>query len=269
MRIRTASIEIDWKTPQHRGRPGEADLQSARAEFAGAGRHLAADRRGKPLALAAAGALRAGFPVRAHPAGLRAQIGAVQTREIGPYVGHRGCRKPARPAARRPLRFLSQASTKSGGWRLPLGFHASTTHAAGDIDPFQSVSHGLVFQSVEAAWSSPASSIPARTWRISAAARGRALPCIRLWTDLRSRIGQPRRMGTTDDPRAAAAGFPPVHRTAGRRQQPSGNGRDRQESAVWRQRSTSTSRRMCWWALEATQVRTVYHWAGTPHQQPL
>ena len=128
MRVRTASIGVDWKT---------------RSVVAGLEKPIFNPREPSSLAqvgispLTGAGNLWLWLPqVRVEQefaftsrTGLRAQIGAVQTREIGPYVGT-VTPEAARPAAEGRFNF-HHAFDDERRLEFATGFHTSTTHAGG------------------------------------------------------------------------------------------------------------------------------------------
>jgi hypothetical protein len=132
MRIRTVSVGVDWKT---------------RTVAAGLEKPIFNPREPSSLAqvgispLTGAGNLWLWLPqVRVEQelrftsrTGLRAQIGAVQTREIGPYVGT-VTPEAARPAAEGRFNFHHNFDDDR---RLEFasGFHTSTTHAGGKSIP--------------------------------------------------------------------------------------------------------------------------------------
>ena len=132
MRIRTASIGIDWKT---------------RSLAAGLEKPIFNPREPSSLAqvgispLTGAGNLWLWLPqVRveqelrlAQNTGIRAQIGAVQTREIGPYVGAIAP-EAVRPAAEGRFNFHHNFDDERR-LEFATGFHSSTTHAAGHSIP--------------------------------------------------------------------------------------------------------------------------------------
>jgi hypothetical protein len=127
-RIRTASIEIGWKD---------------RSVVAGLEKPIFNPREPSSLAqvgispLTGAGNLWLWLPqVRFEQEvdlgasnGLRAQIGAVQTREIGPYVGTI-VPEAARPALEGRVNFHHKLDAERR-LEFAAGFHTSTTHAAG------------------------------------------------------------------------------------------------------------------------------------------
>jgi hypothetical protein len=128
MRIRTASIEVDWKT---------------RTIAAGLEKPIFNPREPSSLAqvgvspLTGAGNLWLWLPqVRfeqelrfSSNTGVRAQIGAVQTREIGPYEGT-VTPEAARPAAEGRFNFHHNFDD-TRRFEFATGFHTSTTHAGG------------------------------------------------------------------------------------------------------------------------------------------
>jgi hypothetical protein len=132
MRVRTASIELDWKS---------------RSVMVGLEKPIFNPREPSSLAqvgispLTGAGNLWLWLPqVRAEQdfhfaasTGLRAQMGVVETRELGPYVG------TATPEADRPglegrFNFYHNLDDERRLEFAP-GFHASTTHAGGRSIP--------------------------------------------------------------------------------------------------------------------------------------
>ena len=132
MRIRTASIDLSWKS---------------RSVSAGLEKPIFNPREPSSLAqvgispLTGAGNLWLWLPqVRFEQdirmgasSGVRAQIGAVQTREIGPYVGT-VVPEASRPAAEGRLNFYHKFDEERR-MEIAGGFHASTTHAAGQSIP--------------------------------------------------------------------------------------------------------------------------------------
>ncbi|MCU1238365.1 MAG: hypothetical protein JWP63_6332, partial [Candidatus Solibacter sp.] len=132
MRVRTADIEIAWKN---------------RSVMAGLEKPIFNPREPSSLAqvgispLTGAGNLWLWLPqVRveqdfrfAANTGLRAQLGAVQTREIGPYVGA-VTPEAARPGLEGRFNFFHKFD-EDRGFEFAAGFHTSTTHAAGRSIP--------------------------------------------------------------------------------------------------------------------------------------
>jgi hypothetical protein len=132
MRIRTASIEIAWKD---------------RSVIAGLEKPIFNPREPSSLAqvgispLTGAGNLWLWLPqVRFEQevrlgtsSGVRAQVGAVQTREVGPYVGT-VVPEAARPAAEGRVNFYHKLDDERR-LEIAAGFHASTTHAGGQSIP--------------------------------------------------------------------------------------------------------------------------------------
>jgi hypothetical protein len=128
LRVRTASIDISWRD---------------RSVMAGLEKPIFNPREPSSLAqvgispLTGAGNLWLWLPqVRfeqdfrfSGATGVRAQVGAVQTREIGPYVGTI-VPEAARPAAEGRVNFYHKLDEER---RLEIasGFHVSTTHAGG------------------------------------------------------------------------------------------------------------------------------------------
>jgi hypothetical protein len=132
MRIRTASLEIAWKD---------------RSVVAGLEKPIFNPREPSSLAqvgispLTGAGNLWLWLPqVRIEQevrlgasSGVRAQVGAVQTREIGPYVGT-VVPEAARPAVQGRVNFHHKLDDQRR-MEIAAGFHASTTHAGGQSIP--------------------------------------------------------------------------------------------------------------------------------------
>jgi hypothetical protein len=132
MRIRTVEVGIDWKT---------------RSVAAGLEKPIFNPREPASLAqvgispLTGAGNLWLWLPqVRVEQefrfnstTGLRAQIGAVQTREIGPYEGA-VTPEAARPGAEGRFNF-HHSFDDDRRLEFATGFHVSTTHAAGFAIP--------------------------------------------------------------------------------------------------------------------------------------
>jgi hypothetical protein len=132
MRVRTGSIELDWKS---------------RSILVGLEKPIFNPREPSSLAqvgvspLTGAGNLWLWLPqVRAEqdfhftPAtGVRAQMGVVQTREIGPYVGT-ATPETARPGLEGRFNFFHNLDDERRLEFAP-GFHASTTHAGGKSIP--------------------------------------------------------------------------------------------------------------------------------------
>ena len=130
-RLRTGEIEIDWKT---------------RSVMAGVEKPIFNPREPSSLAqvgvspLAGAGNLWLWLPqVRVEQdlafgssSGLRAQVGVVETREVGPYVGSTFSAPldPARPALEGRFEFYHKLDDDRRIEFAP-GFHTSTTHANG------------------------------------------------------------------------------------------------------------------------------------------
>jgi hypothetical protein len=132
MRIRTASIELSWKTrsitaglekPIFNPREPSSLAQVGISPLTGAGNlwlWLPQVRFEQDIRLGAS-------------SGFRAQIGAVQTREIGPYVGT-VVPEASRPAAEGRFNFYHNFDEERR-MEISGGFHASTTHAAGQSIP--------------------------------------------------------------------------------------------------------------------------------------
>jgi hypothetical protein len=132
MRVRTADIEIDWKN---------------RSVMAGLEKPIFNPREPSSLAqvgispLTGAGNLWLWLPqVRVEQdlrfganSGLRAQLGAVQTREIGPYVGT-VTPEASRPALEGRFNFFHKLD-EDRTLEFAAGFHTSTTHAGGRSIP--------------------------------------------------------------------------------------------------------------------------------------
>jgi hypothetical protein len=132
MRVRTGSIEVDWKS---------------RSIMMGLEKPIFNPREPSSLAqvgvspLTGAGNLWLWLPqVRAEQdfhfgaaTGLRAQMGVVQTREIGPYVGS-VVPEAARPGLEGRFNFFHNLDDERRLEFAP-GFHASTTHAGGHSIP--------------------------------------------------------------------------------------------------------------------------------------
>jgi hypothetical protein len=132
MRLRTASIEIAWKD---------------RSVMAGLEKPIFNPREPSSLAqvgispLTGAGNLWLWLPqVRFEQdvrlgtsSGFRAQVGAVQTREIGPYAGT-AVPESARPAAEGRVNFYHKLD-EDRRMEFAAGFHTSTTHAGGQAIP--------------------------------------------------------------------------------------------------------------------------------------
>jgi hypothetical protein len=136
-RLRTGDIEIDWKT---------------RSVMAGVEKPIFNPREPSSLAqvgispLTGTGNLWQWLPqVRVQQdlsfgrsSGLRAQMGVVQTREVGPYVGStfNAPLDPARPALEGRFEFYHKLDDDRRIEIAP-GFHTSTTHANGVSIPSQ------------------------------------------------------------------------------------------------------------------------------------
>ena len=132
MRVRTGSIEIDWKN---------------RSIMAGLEKPIFNPREPSSLAqvgispLTGAGNLwlwlnQARFEQDIHflpSAGVRAQVGVVQTREIGPYVGT-VTPEASRPGLEGRFNFFYNLDDERRLEFAP-GFHTSVTHAAGQSIP--------------------------------------------------------------------------------------------------------------------------------------
>ena len=139
MRIRTASIELDWKS---------------RSVAVGLEKPIFNPREPSSLALVGVSPLtgtgnlwlwlpQARFQQDFHltsRSGIRAQIGVLQTREVNPYPGSsfNGPLEPSRPAIEGRYEFFHTLDDHRKIEVAP-GFHRSTTHAAG-----QSVTSSLV-----------------------------------------------------------------------------------------------------------------------------
>jgi hypothetical protein len=135
MRLRTASIEADWKT---------------RSVMVGIEKSIFNPREPSSLAqvgispLTAAGNLWLWLPqVRfqqdfsiASGTGVRAQVGVIQTREVLPYPGDviKGVLEPARPGLEGRFEFFHRLD-EDRRLEIAPGFHTSTTHAAGVAIP--------------------------------------------------------------------------------------------------------------------------------------
>ena len=136
-RVRTADIQVDWKT---------------RTIAAGLEKPIFNPREPSSLAqvgispLTGAGNLWLWLPqVRfeqevmfASSTGMRAQIGAVQTREIGAYTGSVTA-EAVRPALEGRFNFFHRLDDERR-LELAVGFHTSTTHAGGVSIPSNLVS---------------------------------------------------------------------------------------------------------------------------------
>ena len=132
MRIRTASIEIAWQDrsvaaglekPIFNPREPSSLAQVGISPLTGAGNlwlWLPQVRFEQEVRLGAS-------------SGVRAQLGAVQTREIGPYVGT-VVPEAARPAAEGRVNFHHKLDDERR-MEIAAGFHASTTHAGGQSIP--------------------------------------------------------------------------------------------------------------------------------------
>src|ERR1019366_4554299 len=132
MRIRTASIGIAWQDrrlvaglekPIFNPREPSSLAQVGISPLTGAGNlwlWLPQGRFEQELRLGAS-------------SGFRAQLGAVQTREIGPYVGT-VVPEAARPAAEGRVNFHHKLDDQRR-MEIAAGFHASTTHAGGQSIP--------------------------------------------------------------------------------------------------------------------------------------
>jgi hypothetical protein len=145
MRLRTASIEIDWKT---------------RIIAAGIEKPIFNPREPSSLAqvgvspLTGAGNLWLWLPqVRfeqelrfSSRTGLHAQIGVVQTREIGPYAST-VTPEAARPGAEGRVNFHHNFDDNRR-FEFASGFHTSTTHAAGFSIPSNLYSFDWFFNPV-------------------------------------------------------------------------------------------------------------------------
>jgi hypothetical protein len=132
MRVRTASLEIAWND---------------RSVIAGLEKPIFNPREPSSLAqvgispLTGAGNLWLWLPqVRIEQeirlgatSGVRAQLGAVQTREIGPYEGT-ATTEASRPAAEGRFNFHHKLDDERR-MEIAAGFHASTTHAGGQSIP--------------------------------------------------------------------------------------------------------------------------------------
>ncbi len=142
-RVRTATIQMDWK---------------GRSIAAGLEKPIFNPREPSSLAqvgvspLTGAGNLWLWIPqvrfeqeILLNPStGIRAQIGAVQTREIGAYTGTIGA-EAARPGFEGRFNFFHRLD---GGrsTELAVGFHTSTTHAGGVSIPSNLVSADWLLQ---------------------------------------------------------------------------------------------------------------------------
>jgi hypothetical protein len=136
-RVRTASIQIDWKS---------------RSLAAGLEKPIFNPREPSSLAqvgispLTGAGNLWLWLPQVRYEQnlqftpnnGLRAQIGAVQTRELGAYAGTVTA-EAARPALEGRFNFVHRLDDERR-LEMAVGFHTSTTHAAGASIPSNLIS---------------------------------------------------------------------------------------------------------------------------------
>ena len=261
MRIRTASIEIAWKD---------------RSVMAGLEKPIFNPREPSSLAqvgispLTGAGNLWLWLPqvrfeqdVRFNAStGVRAQVGAVQTREIGPYVGT-VTPEAARPAAEGRFNFYHNLDEERR-LEIAAGFHTSTTHAGGFsipsnlfamdwfFNPWKRVEFSGVFYSGQ---------------NIADLGSG-TRQGFALYRVVRVRGAKPGRMGTTDAAHAAAAGLPSLHRTGGRCQPRIGRGLHRQEPAIRRQRLLPGGAE-CPRGAGSLAVADRVSWAGSANQQPL
>ena len=132
MRIRTASIGVDWKTtsvaaglekPIFNPREPSSLAQVGISPLTGAGNlwlWLPQVRVEQELRLAS-------------HTGLHAQFGVVQTREIGPYIGT-VTPEAARPGAEGRVNFHHNFD-EDRRLEFAAGFHESTTHAGGHSTP--------------------------------------------------------------------------------------------------------------------------------------
>ncbi len=132
VRLRTASIEIAWKD---------------RSVMAGLEKPIFNPREPSSLAqvgtppLSGAGNLwvwlpQVRFEQEVHLGasnGVRAQFGAVQTREVGPYEGNAGT-EAARPAGEGRINLYHKLDDERS-MEIAGGFHVSTTHAGGKSIP--------------------------------------------------------------------------------------------------------------------------------------
>ena len=132
LRVRTGEIDVQWKT---------------RSVLAGLEKPIFNPREPSSLAqvgispLTGAGNLWLWLPqVRVEQdlrfgatSGLRAQLGAVQTREIGPYEGT-ATTEAARPALEGRFNFYHKLD-EDRRFEFATGFHTSTTHASGQSIP--------------------------------------------------------------------------------------------------------------------------------------
>ncbi len=136
-RVRTASIQLDWKT---------------RSIAAGLEKPIFNPREPSSLAqvgispLTGAGNLWLWLPqVRFEQeipfgasTGMRAQVGVVQTRELGPYAGA-ATAEASRPALEGRFNFFHRLDDERR-LEMAVGFHTSTTHAGGAAIPSNLVS---------------------------------------------------------------------------------------------------------------------------------
>jgi hypothetical protein len=136
-RVRTATIQLDWKD---------------RSIAAGLEKPIFNPREPSSLAqvgispLTGAGNLWLWLPqVRVEQelhltrsTGMRAQVGVVQTRELGPYVGT-VTPEASRPALEGRFNFYHRLDEERR-MEMAVGFHTSTTHAAGAAIPSNLVS---------------------------------------------------------------------------------------------------------------------------------
>jgi hypothetical protein len=146
VRLRTASIELDWAT---------------RSILVGVEKPIFNPREPSSLAqvgispLTGAGNLWLWVPqVRleqdlrlGNRSGLNAQIGAVQTSEVGPYAGSQpvGFVEPNRPGLEGRFEFFHKFDEERR-FELAPGFHVSTTHAGGLSIPSQVFSADWLFR---------------------------------------------------------------------------------------------------------------------------
>jgi hypothetical protein len=147
MRLRTASVELAWhnrslaaglEKPIFNPRDPSSLAQMGVSPLTGAGNlwlWLPQVRVEQEIRLGAS-------------TGVRAQLGAVQTRELGPYSGT-ATAEAARPAAEGRVNFHHKLDDLRRV-EFAAGFHTSTTHAAGRAIPSNLLSLDWFFNPVKA-----------------------------------------------------------------------------------------------------------------------
>ena len=264
-RLRTGSIEIDWKDrsvmaglekPIFNPREPSSLAQVGISPLTGAGnlwlwlpqvRFEQDFRFARPQRLARAGGR--GADARDRP---------VRRRPSAPEA--------ARPGLEGRFEFYHKLDDERR-LEIAAGFHASTTHAGGFSIPSNLLLARLVLQSLASGSNSPARSYSGQNVAHlgSGTRQGYAVYEYYAVRDRRARGG----WGQLTLHAAAAAGFPPLHRPAGRCQSRSlADGRSAR-TCCSAATSISAWRRMSWSGWKLRRCAPMYIWAGSADQQSL